>query len=160
MTSLPTPHPSTEERTANSPTTDSPTTDSELTDLLRTQMPLCGLLDIEAVRGDRSEVVLRGAWHETRCTVAGVLHGGYLMALADSAGATCTVFNLPPGAAGTTTIESKTNLFRPVTSGAITARATPVHVGRTTVVVQTDLIRDDGKLVARTVQTQAVLGPA
>lgn len=133
-------------------------TDDALTDLLRAQMPLCELLDIHAVRGDRSEVVLRGAWHETRCTVAGALHGGYLMALGDCAGATCTAFNLPPGA-GTTTIESKTNLFRPVTSGSVTARATPVHVGRTTVVVQTDLIRDDGKLVSRTVQTQAVLAP-
>lgn len=136
--------------------TDLDTTDTALTEMLRSQMPLSRLLDIAAVRGDRSEVVLRGSWDETRCTIGGVLHGGYLMALADAAGATCAFTNLPPGTS-TTTIESKTNLFRPVLSGDVTARSTPVHVGRTTIVVQTDLTREDGKLVSRTVQTQAVI---
>lgn len=136
--------------------TDLDTTDVALTGMLHDLMPLSGLLGITAVRGDRSEVVLRGSWDPARCTSGGILHGGYLMALADAAGATCAFSNLPVGTS-TTTIESKTNLFRPVLSGDVTARSTPVHVGRTTIVVQTDLTRDDGKLVSRTVQTQAVV---
>ena len=66
-------------------------------------------------------------------------------------------FNLPEGAGGTSTIESKTNFFRAVTEGTITITATPLHAGRRTVVVQTDITRADGKLVTRTTQTQAVL---
>ena len=68
----------------------------------------------------------------------------------------CATLNLPPGA-GTSTIESKTNFLRGCTGGTITGVATPVHVGRRTIVVQTDISRDDGKLVSRTIQTQAVL---
>ncbi len=80
------------------------------------------------------------------------------MALADSTGAICARLNLPPGAA-TTTIESKTNFFRGVKGGFIEAVSTPVHVGRTTIVVQTDILNEEGKLVSRTLQTQAVLLP-
>ena len=63
----------------------------------------------------------------------------------------------PAGGAATSTIESKTNFFRGCTGGTITGVAVPVHVGRRTIVVQTDISRDDGKLVSRTIQTQAVL---
>jgi uncharacterized protein (TIGR00369 family) len=80
------------------------------------------------------------------------------MALADSTGATVAVLNLPEGA-GTSTIESKTNFFRPVTGGSVTITSTPLHVGRTTIVVQTDIAREDGKPVTRTTQTQAVIQP-
>jgi 1,4-dihydroxy-2-naphthoyl-CoA hydrolase len=95
-------------------------------------------------------------WAPERCTTAGILHGGVLMALADSAGAVCAFLNLPPGA-GTSTIESKTNLFRAVREGTVTARSRPVHVGRSTIGVQTELRDDRDRLVALTFQTQAVL---
>jgi uncharacterized protein (TIGR00369 family) len=89
-------------------------------------------------------------------TIAGALHGGALMTLADSLGAVCAFLNLPPGAM-TSTIESKTNFFRGVREGRVHATSTPLHVGRTTIVVQTDLHDDRGKAVARVTQTQAVI---
>jgi len=82
------------------------------------------------------------------------------MALADSTGAACAVLNLPTGSLGTATIESKTNFFRGVRSGTVEARSTPLHVGRTTIVVETDVVDEQGRRVARVTQTQAVLGPA
>ena len=127
-----------------------------LTSLLRSWMPFAEALGLEAERGAADEVIVRGEWAPERCTAGGVLHGGYLMALADSTGAACAVFNLPPDSI-TSTIESKTNFFRPVTEGSVQVRSTPVHVGRTTIVVQTDVTRADGALVTRTTQTQAVL---
>jgi uncharacterized protein (TIGR00369 family) len=90
------------------------------------------------------------------CTAGGVLHGGALMALADTAGAVCAYLNLP-GGAQTTTVESKTNLLAAVRGGTLTASATPLHVGGTLIVVETELRRDDGRLAAKTTQTQAVL---
>ncbi|MGD9705194.1 MAG: PaaI family thioesterase [Acidimicrobiia bacterium] len=127
-----------------------------LTSMLRSLMPFADVLGLVGVRGVADEVVVHGEWAPERCTAGGVLHGGYLMALADSTGAACAVFNLPPDSI-TSTIESKTNFFRPVTEGAVTVRSSPVHVGRTTIVVQTDVTRADGALVTRTTQTQAVL---
>jgi uncharacterized protein (TIGR00369 family) len=127
----------------------------DLTALIGTAIPFGELLGLRAVAGDRDEVVATADWAPERCTAGGILHGGFLMSVADSVGAILAFINLPDGAT-TTTIESKTNLFRPVSGGTITARATPVHVGRTTIVVQTDIIRDDQKLVSRTTQTQAV----
>jgi uncharacterized protein (TIGR00369 family) len=88
--------------------------------------------------------------------MAGILHGGALMALADTIGAVCAFLNLPAGA-NTATIESKTNFFRAVRRGHAHAAARPLHVGRTTIVVQTDLRDEDGRLVAQTTQTQAVI---
>jgi uncharacterized protein (TIGR00369 family) len=90
------------------------------------------------------------------CTAGGVLHGGALMALADTAGAVCAYLNLP-GGAQTTTVESKTNLLAAVRGGTLVASATPLHVGGTLIVVETELHRDDGRLAAKTTQTQAVL---
>jgi uncharacterized protein (TIGR00369 family) len=126
------------------------------TESLRELMPLAALLQFAVERSTADEVVVTAPWAPEHCTTGGILHGGYLMALADSAGALCAVQNLPPET-WTSTIESKTNLFRPVPSGTVTATSTPIHVGRTTIVVQTDLTRDDGKLATRTTQTQAVL---
>ena len=81
------------------------------------------------------------AWAADRCTIGGLLHGGALMTLADSVGAVCAFLNLPEGAS-TSTIESKTNFFRGVRDGRGRRDGrTPLHVGRTTIVVQTD-IRD------------------
>jgi uncharacterized protein (TIGR00369 family) len=124
--------------------------------MVREAMPLAALLGFEAVEGGPDAVVLRGAWADERCTAAGALHGGYLMALADSAAATLAFFNLPDGAA-TSTIEAKTNFLAAVREGTVTARAELVHKGRTTIVVQTDVTDGTGRLVSRTLQTQAVL---
>jgi uncharacterized protein (TIGR00369 family) len=84
------------------------------------------------------------------------MHGGALMTLADSVGAACAFLNLPPGAS-TTTIESKTNFFRALRRGHAHAVATPLHVGRTIVVVQIDVRDDEGKRIALVTQTQAVI---
>ena len=130
--------------------------DAALTATIREAMPLAGLLGFEAVAGSPEGVTLRGTWSEERCTAAGVLHGGYLMALADSAAGTLAFLNLPPGAA-TSTIEAKTNFLAAVRAGEVTAHAELVHKGRTTVVVQTDVTDERGRLVSRTLQTQAVL---
>ncbi len=97
-------------------------------------------------------------WAPERCTTAGMLHGGALMTLADSVGAVCAFLNLPPGAT-TSTIESKTNFFRAVRRGRVHATARPVHVGRSVVVIQTDLRDDAGKAVALALQTQSVVRP-
>lgn len=130
--------------------------DSQLTELARSQMPLMALLGLEVDSGGPDGVVARGEWRPEHCTAGGLMHGGYLMALADSVGAMCAFFNLPAGAT-TSTIESKTNFIRPVTAGEVTFRSGPVHVGKSLIVVQTDSTSDDGKLVSRTTQTQAVI---
>jgi 1,4-dihydroxy-2-naphthoyl-CoA hydrolase len=111
-------------------------------------------ITVTTVEPDRVEATAE--WKAERCTAGDTLHGGFLMAFADSVGAMCATLNLPDGAA-TSTIESKTNFLRGCISGTITGVAVPVHVGRRTIVVQTDISRDDGKLVSRTIQTQAVL---
>ena len=129
---------------------------SELDEFLRAAMPFAVLMGAEAIAASPDEVCLRVAWDPSRCTAGGVLHGGLLMALADTSGAWCAFLNLPKGAS-TSTIESKTNFLRGVREGHVNAVSRPLHVGRTTVVVDTELRGDDGRLVARTTQTQAVL---
>ena len=106
--------------------------------------------------GDAEEVDATLEWSPELCTAAGVLHGGVLMTLADTAGAVCAFFNLPPGAR-TVTIESKTNFLGAIREGDVLARARPLHVGKTTIVVETDVLDASGRRVARTTQTQAVL---
>lgn len=130
--------------------------DETLSRLVHDQIPFAAHLGIGIVSGDRNEVVGRAAWSPEFCTSGGILHGGYLMSAADSIGAVSAFLNLPEGAT-TSTIESKTNFLRSVAEGSITISARPVHVGRTSIVVQTDITRDDGKLVSRTIQTQAVI---
>jgi uncharacterized protein (TIGR00369 family) len=119
-------------------------------------MPFMQHLGIAVVSATPGEVKGTLAWRDELCTTAGVIHGGALMSLADSLGAVCAFLNLPDGAM-TSTIESKTNFFRPVTAGAVHGTTTPLHVGRTTIVVQTDLRDDAGKRVALVTQTQAVM---
>ncbi len=128
---------------------------TELPDIKRL-IPFAGLLGIDVQSATKDEVVGTLAWREDLCTTANVMHGGTLMAFADTLGAVCASLNLPEGAL-TTTIESKTNFFRAVTEGTVTARTTPLHVGRRTIVVQTRLEREDGKPVALVTQTQAVI---
>src|SRR5205823_38829 len=129
---------------------------SDLNTFMRAAMPFTELLGAEPFSASAEEVRVRVAWDPTRCTTGGVLHGGVLMALADSAGAWCAFLNLPEGA-NTTTIESKTNFLRAVRSGHVEAVSKPLHVGRTVIVVDTVLRDADGRLVARVTQTQAVL---
>lgn len=122
-------------------------------------MPLARTLGIETVTAEPDEVRARLDWKDALCTTGGVLHGGALMALADSTGGTCAFLNLPEGAVGTTTIESKTNFLRAVRSGHVESVSRPLHKGRTILVIETDVIDADQRLVARVTQSQAVLQP-
>ena len=124
---------------------------------LQSMLPLAGLLGMRVSEATPEAVRLELDWREQLCTVGGAMHGGALMSLADTAGAVCAFLNLPAGAAGTATIESKTNLLAPVRGGTVTATATPLRAGRSMIVVETELHADSG-LVAKTLQTQAVLG--
>ena len=128
-----------------------------LTASARASMPFAEVLGLEVVAASPEEVRARVPWEERLCTAGGILHGGALMSLADAAGAYCAFLNLPEGAAGTATIESKTNFFRAVREGHVVATSRPLHRGRTTIVIETDLHDADGKHVARVTQTQAVL---
>lgn len=135
-----------------------PMTD-DMTASLNSMMPLGAVLGIAAHSMDKGETVLSMPWRPELCTTGGLLHGGAIMALADSAGGACAFANLPDDAVGTSTIESKTNFLGGVREGTVTATARPLHVGSTTIVVETELRRDDGRLVAKVTQTQTVLRP-
>jgi len=121
----------------------------------RDVMPFASLMGIEMLQAESQLVRARLAWAPERCTAGGLMHGGALMALADTCGGVCAFLNLPDGATSTATIESKTNFLRGVRAGAVVAVARPLHTGRTLIVVESELARDDGKLVAKVVQTQA-----
>ena len=129
------------------------------TPFLHDTMPFTRLLGLEVQEESAERVVLRAEWKPELCTAQGILHGGFLMAAVDSAGALCAFNNLPATAAGTTTIESKTNFIGAVRAGSVIITATPVHAGSTTIVVQTDTTDDRGRLITRSIQTQAVLQP-
>jgi 1,4-dihydroxy-2-naphthoyl-CoA hydrolase len=131
--------------------TDDPTT------YVRTAVPLCDHLGVEVVELGPDRVTLELDWRPELCTAGGVLHGGVLMALADSAAAVLAHTNLPDGARGTTTIDAHTNLLGAVTGGTVRASATAVHAGRTTFVAEVATVDAEGRAVARTVQTQLVL---
>jgi uncharacterized protein (TIGR00369 family) len=125
---------------------------------LAAAIPFAGVLGVEIDDATRDLVTGRMTWRSDLCTSVEVMHGGALMSFADTLGALCASLNLPDGAF-TTTIESKTNFFRAVREGQVHGTTKPLHAGRTTIVVQTDLRDDAGKLVAQTTQTQAVLRP-
>jgi 1,4-dihydroxy-2-naphthoyl-CoA hydrolase len=118
-------------------------------------MPFARLVGVELTAAVPEEVTGRLAWQPERCTAGGVLHGAALITLADSLGALCAFLNLPAGAR-TATIETKTNFFRAVRDGHVDATSRPLHVGRATIVVQTDLHDARGRHVAQVTQTQAV----
>jgi len=120
-------------------------------------MPFTRVLGLEFTSVAADEVRATMAWAPERCTVGDALHGGVLMAAADSVGAMVAVVNLPEGATGTSTVSSATSFLRGLRSGQLDAVGRPLHVGRTTIVVETDLLDDAGRLVARVIQTQAVL---
>lgn len=126
------------------------------TEFFHETMPFTKALGIEVDEYGPDEVRASLAWDPTRCTSGGVLHGGVLMALADSCGGGLAFANLPDGAT-TTTIESSTKFLRPVREGRVHATTRPLHRGRRFIVIDTLLTDDDGKLVGRVTQTQAIL---
>jgi 1,4-dihydroxy-2-naphthoyl-CoA hydrolase len=122
------------------------------------KMPFAELKGVAFTEAEKDRVVARMNVRPDLCTLGNMIHGGALMALADSVGAAATVINLPEDAKGTTTIESKTNFISGAREGSVlVATATPVHRGRRTQVWQTRLESEDGKLVAIVTQTQMVL---
>ncbi|HEY2719222.1 MAG TPA: PaaI family thioesterase [Solirubrobacteraceae bacterium] len=121
----------------------------------RDSMPFFALIGVELLEASPELVVARLDYAPERCTAGGLLHGGALMALADGCGGVCAFLNLPEGALGTATIESKTNFLRGVREGAVTASTRPLHAGRTTIVIETEITRADGALAAKVTQTQA-----
>ena len=122
---------------------------------LRDAMPFAALVGIELLEAGPELVRGRLDWSPERCTAGGLMHGAALMALADSCGGVCAFLHLPEGAAGTSTIESKTNFLRAVREGSLTATTRPLHKGRTLIVVETELALDDGSLAAKVTQSQA-----
>jgi 1,4-dihydroxy-2-naphthoyl-CoA hydrolase len=126
-----------------------------LTEELANSIPFAAALGIEILDATQELVRAKMEWTPERCTAGGVMHGGALMALADNCGGLCAFLNLPQGARGTATIESKTNFLRAVRDGTVTATTRPLHSGRTLMVLETELVRDDGKLAAKVTQTQA-----
>jgi 1,4-dihydroxy-2-naphthoyl-CoA hydrolase len=122
-------------------------------------MPHAQALGITLESATAEEVVGGFDWAAERCTAGGVIHGGALMALADSVGAVCAFLGLPAGAT-TATTSSTTHFLRAVREGRVTATARPLHRGRSQVVVKTDLTDGSGRLVATVTQSQAVIAQA
>lgn len=122
-----------------------------------TAQPLARLLGVEIVEATKTRVVGKLKVRADLCTSWNTIHGGTIMAFADTLGATGAYLNLPEGAA-TTTIESKTNFIAPAREGTtVTAESLPLHIGKRSSVWQTRITREDGKLVAVVTQTQMVL---
>jgi uncharacterized protein (TIGR00369 family) len=117
---------------------------------------LAETLGMRVIEATRDRVVAELAVREALTTVGGSLHGGTLMALADTIGAAATMLNLPAGA-GTTTMESKTNFFAGARAGTVRAESTPLHRGKRTMVWQTRVTDETGRLLSLTIQTQMVL---
>jgi uncharacterized protein (TIGR00369 family) len=124
-------------------------------DAILSLIPFAGHLGLIFDEADASRVIARLDWAPHLCTSAGIMHGGVLMSLADTAGALVTFLGLPEGKT-TATITSTSHMFRPVTGGTVRAVAVPVHRGRTTVTAQTSMYDAEERLVAQTTQVQAV----
>jgi uncharacterized protein (TIGR00369 family) len=130
---------------------------TSLTDLTASlEGTLADLLGIRLVEATADRVVAQLQIRDDLRTVGGSLHGGTLMALADTVGAAATVLNLPAGAS-TTTLESKTNFFAAGRAGLVRAETTALHRGKRTMVWQTRVTDESGRLLSLTVQTQMVL---
>lgn len=121
--------------------------------------PFSKLLGIRFISADPERVLAEMLVTEDLCTTPAILHGGAVMAFADTIGAFATVINLPDGH-GTTTIESKTNFFAPAPVGTkITGECTALHRGKRTMAWQTRITNEKGRLIAIVTQTQMVLEP-
>ncbi|QJB70825.1 PaaI family thioesterase [Parasphingorhabdus halotolerans] len=121
-------------------------------------MPFSKLMGVKIIRAEKDGVIGELLVKEELCTTSGTIHGGAIMAFADSLGAIAGFLNLPSGSNGTTTTESKTNFLGASLEGSlITGETKPIHVGRRLSVWQTRITRPDGKLIALTTQTQMTL---
>ncbi len=129
-------------------------TESDKRQRLSDLIPFAAMLGIELLEAGPEVVRARLDWTPERCTAGGIMHGGAMMALADNSGGICAILNLPAGAQGTATIESKTNFLRALREGSVTATTRPLHKGRTLIVLETELSDDGGRLVAKVTQTQ------
>lgn len=128
-----------------------------LAEINRRMLPFAKLLGIEFTSASANKIVAELLVRDDLCTQPAVLHGGAIMAFADTLGAVGTIVNLPEGA-GTTTIESKTNFVAPAPAGTrVIGEATPVHRGKRTMIWQTRVTTPEGRLVALVTQTQLVL---
>ncbi len=128
-----------------------------LAQLRERMLPFAKLLGIEFVSATPEKIVAELWVRDELCTRPAVLHGGAVMAFADTLGAAGTILNLPEGA-GTTTIESKTNFIAPAPLGSrVIGESTPVHRGKRTMIWQTRIATSEGRLVALVTQTQLVL---
>jgi 1,4-dihydroxy-2-naphthoyl-CoA hydrolase len=127
---------------------------AELSDLIA-MMPFAAEVGISLEEASPDRVVAVLPWASRLCTTGGIMHGGALMSLADSAGALVAFLGLPEGAS-TATVTSTTHLLRPVSGGSVRAVAVPLHRGRTVVTVQTSLHDSGNRLVAQTTQVQVV----
>ena len=117
------------------------------------------LLGIEFTDVTPDKVIARLSVRKELCTLGDNLHGGAIMAFADTLGAVAAILNMPQDAR-TTTIESKTNFIRGAPLGShVVGESVPVHKGRSTVVCQTTIRSEAGKLVALVTQTQLVIAP-
>jgi len=121
------------------------------------KMPFAELLGIRILSATPERLTAEMVVRDNLCTLPPVLHGGAVMAFADSLGAYATMLNLPEGA-NTTTIESKTNFLAPAPAGTtVTGECVPLHRGRRTMVWQTRVTNPEGRLLAIVTQTQMVL---
>jgi 1,4-dihydroxy-2-naphthoyl-CoA hydrolase len=121
-------------------------------------MPFADVLQLEVTSSSKDRVVASLTVRKELCTTGKMMHGGAIMAVADTLGAIGAYLNLPEDAKATTTIESKTNFLGAARLGDdLHAEATPVHIGGRTSVWQTKLTTGDGKSVALVTQTQLVL---
>ena len=120
-------------------------------------LPFANLLGIQITAATPEKVTAEMVVRDELCTRPAVLHGGAIMSLGDTLGAVATMLNVPEGG-GTTTIESKTNFLGPAPSGStVVAECTPIHRGKRTMVWQTQISTEEGRLVAIVTQTQLVL---
>jgi 1,4-dihydroxy-2-naphthoyl-CoA hydrolase len=120
----------------------------------RSGMP--GHFGIRITSADKDKLIGELDADDRHLNTSGRVHGGALAAFADDLGGALAGLNVPKGFR-TTTIESKTNIFRACMPGRLTGVAVPIHVGRRTIVLQTSIYRADGKLAAMMIQTQMVL---
>lgn len=118
-------------------------------------MPFAQHVGLSLDEASPDQVIARLEWAPHLCTAGGIMHGGALMSLADTAGALVAFLGLPSGAT-TATMTSTSQMFRPVTGGTVRAVAKPLHRGRTAVTVATSLYDSQQRLVAQTTQIQAV----
>jgi 1,4-dihydroxy-2-naphthoyl-CoA hydrolase len=129
----------------------------DLERLLQSHLPFAELLGVRYTSASKERVTAELVVREDLCTRPAVLHGGAIMAFADTLGAAATILNLPEGT-WTTTIESKTNFLAPApVGGTVVGETTPVHRGRRSMVWQTRVSTAEGRLVALVIQTQMVL---